>query len=156
MSYLAPNGSLPSPNGTYIAALTGSRLTLRDAHTLHTRRVINLNPDFAQRIAFIRWSPQVKNEVCVGWNGLGSGKRRSGIDKTEEEGGAPLRILIADEETIQVYDMKDDKWTATINQGFGGIRNVDFGRNQDEVIVFADYQVWWYHNNFPDLTLINL
>lgn len=89
----------------------------------------------------MRWSPQVKTEVCVSWNGLGLGKRRSGIDKTEEEGGAPLRILIADEETIQVYDMKDDKWTATINQGFGGIRNVDFGRNQDEVIVFADYQV---------------
>lgn len=114
---------------------------IRDAHSLQTKRVINLNPDFSQRICFIKWSPQVKNEVCVGWNGLASGKRRSGIDKTEEEGGAPLRLLVADEETIQVYDMKDDKWTATINQGIGGIRNVDFGRNQDEVIVFADYQV---------------
>ena len=52
-----------------------------------------------------------------------------------------MRILVADEETIQVYDLKDEKWTATINQGFGGIRNVNFGRNQDEVIVFSDYQV---------------
>ena len=52
-----------------------------------------------------------------------------------------MRILVADEETIQVYDLKDELWNATINQGFGGIRNVDFGRNQDEVIVFSDYQV---------------
>jgi len=114
---------------------------IRDAHSLQIKRIINLNPEFAQHISFMKWSPQVKNELCVGWNGLASGKRRSGIDKTEEEGGAPLRLLVADEETIQVYDMKDDKWTATINQGFGGIRNVDFGRNQDEVIVFSDYQV---------------
>ncbi|KAF8419321.1 hypothetical protein EV426DRAFT_291421 [Tirmania nivea] len=139
--YRSTNGSLPSPNGTFLSNLTGSRLMIRDAHSLQIKRIINLNPDFAQRISFMKWSPQVMNELCVGWNGLSLGKRRSGIDKTEEEGGAPLRLLVADEETIQVYDMKDDKWTATINQGFGGIRNVDFGRNQDEVIVFADYQL---------------
>lgn len=52
-----------------------------------------------------------------------------------------MRLLVADSEQIQVYDMKDDKWTATINQGFGGIKNVDFGRNQDEVIVFSDYEL---------------
>ena len=78
----------------------------------------------------------------MGWNGIKPGKRRSGIDKTEEEGGGQLRILVADEDTIQIFDMKDDKWTATINQGLGGIKNVEFGRNQDEIIVFSDYQVW--------------
>jgi len=140
---VASNGSLPSPNGTVIASLSGSRLFLRSTNTgtLQPKRVINLNPEFASRISFMRWSPKLKNDY-VGWNGLTSGKKRSGIDKTEEEGsGAPMRILVADEETIQVYDLKDEKWTATINQGFGGIRNVNFGRNQDEVIVFSDYQV---------------
>jgi WD40 repeat protein len=37
--------------------------------------------------------------------------------------------------------VKDEKWTATISQGFGGIQNVEFGRNADEVIVFSEFQV---------------
>jgi hypothetical protein len=69
------------------------------------------------------------------------GKRRSGIDNAEEEGTAMQRVLLADEETIQVFDVRDDKWTATISQGFGGIKNVEFGRNEDEVIVFSEFQV---------------
>ncbi|KAL7266450.1 hypothetical protein RUND412_011003 [Rhizina undulata] len=143
-TFRASGGSFPSPNGSLIASIVSSKLVLRSAATLQTKRVINLNPDFASRIAFMRWSPRMKNEsyCSPAWHGLPIiGKRRSGIDKSEEEGGAPLRILLADEETVQVFDVEDEKWMATINQGFGGIRNVEFGRNADEVIVFSDFQL---------------
>lgn len=90
----------------------------------------------------LKWSPHLSNSYSSpAWHGVPViGKRRSGIDKSEEEGGRQ-RILLADDETIQVYDVEDEKWTAIINQGFGGIRHVQFGRNADEVLVFSDFQV---------------
>lgn len=76
------------------------------------------------------------------WHGIPLiGKRRSGIDKSESEGGGRQRILVADEQSIHVYDVDDEKWTVCINQGFGGIKNVEFGRNADEVVVFSEFQV---------------
>lgn len=90
----------------------------------------------------MKWSPVPPSDSTgsPSWNGFRC-KRRSGIDNSEEEGRHTQRILLADDETIQVFDVNDEKWTATISQGFGGIKNVEFGRNADEVIVFSDFQV---------------
>jgi len=137
----AANGSVPSPNGTLIASIVPPKLVVRSASTLHVQRVINLNPRFASNVNFMKWSPVPSNDtISAPWNGFWC-KRRSGIDNSEEEGTITQRVLLADEETIQVFDVKDEKWTATISQGFGGIKNVEFGRNADEVVVFSEFQV---------------
>lgn len=138
----ATNGSVPSPNGAFIASIVPPKLVVRSASTLHVQRIINLNPRFASRVNFVRWSPvHLSENICSpAWNGLWH-KRRSGIDNSEEEGIVTQRVLLADDETIQVFDVKDEKWTATIGQGFGGIKNVEFGRNADEVIVFSEFQL---------------
>lgn len=68
-------------------------------------------------------------------------KRRSGIDNSDEEGTNKQRVLLADDEVIRVFDSNDEKWTAVISQGFGGIKNVEFGRNEDEILVFSEFQV---------------
>lgn len=114
--------------------------------------MIAFNQDFASKIQFIKWSPKV-NDGCADflWDKAGlHNKRRSGIDKTEEEGGHTPKILVADDEVIHVYDIRDEKWSATIHQGFGGIRNVEWGRNADEVLVFSEFQA---RSRFLDLLL---
>lgn len=137
------NGAQPAPDGSLIASIVHPRLVLRSTSTLQVRRIINLNPEFASRINFVKWSPYLDGSfTSPAWHGIPLiGKRRSGIDKSESEGGGRQRILLADEQSIQVYDVEDEKWTACINQGFGGIRNVEFGRNADEVVVFSEFQV---------------
>ncbi|KAH0541972.1 hypothetical protein FGG08_003604 [Glutinoglossum americanum] len=125
--------------------------------TLEPIRTINVNPDFASRVSFIRWSPRIVTESPPSSSSTSSlpqkssyfdcaatTKRRSGIDKTEEEGGSSIRILLADEDTVRVWDVSDAKWTATV-QGTGGglgkIVNIEFGRNADEVLVFSEFGV---------------
>ncbi|KAH0552996.1 hypothetical protein GP486_006807 [Trichoglossum hirsutum] len=149
--------SIPSPNGAFIATLVPPRLFLRSTSSLEPIRIINVNPDFASRVSFIRWSPRIATEstsTCSSvsplasrsgyFEGAATTKRRSGIDKTEEEGGSSMRILLADEDTVRVWDVSDAKWTAAV-QGVGGglgkIANVEFGRNADEVLVFSEFGV---------------
>jgi hypothetical protein len=89
----------------------------------------------------MKWSPVPQSDnTSIEWNGFMC-KRRSGIYNSAKEGDIVQRVLLADDETILVFDANDEKWTATISQGFGGIRNVEFGRNADEVVVFSDFQV---------------
>ncbi|KAF8539602.1 hypothetical protein BDD12DRAFT_881985 [Trichophaea hybrida] len=140
--FRAANSSVPSPNGTFIASIVPPKLVIRSASSLLVQRVINLNPRFASNIKFMKWSPKPQNDIngSPSWNGFWC-KRRSGIDNSEEEGIVTRRVLLADDETILVFDVKDEKWTATISQGFGGIKNVEFGRNADEIVVFSDFQL---------------
>lgn len=86
----------------------------------------------------MKWSPPPQSNVVK--IGLVC-KRRSGIDNSEEEGTCKQRLLLADDESIQVYDVDDVNWSANIKHGFEGIKNVEFGRNCEEVIVFSDFQV---------------
>ncbi|KAG0126983.1 hypothetical protein HOY82DRAFT_90218 [Tuber indicum] len=133
----------PSPNGSLIASIVHPRLVLRSTSTLQVKRTIPLNPDFASRVSFVKWSPYLNSSfTSPAWHGIPViGKRRSGVDKSEEEGGGRQRVLLADDQSIQVYDVEDEKWTAVIKQGFGGIRHLQFGRNADEVVVFSEFQL---------------
>ncbi|MCJ1283050.1 hypothetical protein MMC26_002377 [Xylographa opegraphella] len=52
------------------------------------------------------------------------------------------RILLADDETVHIFDLSDPKWQATVTGGSGHtgkIANVEFGFTKDEVIVFSDF-----------------
>lgn len=59
------------------------------------------------------------------------------------------RLLIFDDDTTRVYDLRDEKWSATINNGSGGMGknvHVEFGASQDEVLIWSDFaaclKVW--------------
>lgn len=154
------NGAQPAPNGSLIASIVHPKLILRSTTTLQVKRTINLNPEFASRINFVRWSPYLDGSFSSpAWHGIPLiGKRRSGIDKSESEGGGRQRILVADEQSIHVYDVDDEKWTVCINQGFGGIKNVEFGRNADEVVVFSEFQLKvtvWNLNTSKQIEILN-
>lgn len=72
-------------------------------------------------------------------------KRRSGIDNTEEKGTWKQRLLLADDETIEVLDVDDDEWSASFKHELESIKSVDFGSSCEEVIVFSHFHtliVW--------------
>lgn len=51
-------------------------------------------------------------------------------------------MLVADDSTTRIYDLRDEKWTAIINNGSGGMGknvHVDFGRDENEVLVWSDF-----------------
>ncbi|KAF3913105.1 hypothetical protein AA313_de0201405 [Arthrobotrys entomopaga] len=118
-------GAYPSPNGSLVASVQGSRLVLQDASTYKIKRTIQLSADLASNASFLKWSPT-----------------RTIISGQEEEqivAEAPLRILVADDQKIEVYDAEDANWKATLDPGFGGMKYIDFGGNADEVLVLSEF-----------------
>lgn len=111
----ATQNAVASTDGRHVAAIHNNHLEIRSTTTLHTIRTIVLPS--AHNYA-INWSPKCS------------------------ESQISQRILLADEEQIRVWDLLDEKWTATINNGSGGmgkIVNAEFGRTKDEVLVFSDF-----------------
>lgn len=56
----------------------------------------------------------------------------------------PLRILLVNDEIVRVYEVEDPQWKAVIRGAAGGlgkIVNVDFGSDENEVLVFSDFAV---------------
>jgi hypothetical protein len=58
-------------------------------------------------------------------------------------------VLLFDGETTRVYDLRDEKWSAVISNGSGGMGkniHVEFGATEDEVLVWSDFaaclKVW--------------
>ena len=54
------------------------------------------------------------------------------------------RFLLADQDTVHVYDLSDSRWHAMISgasSSIGSISNVEFGSTKDEVLVFSDFGV---------------
>ena len=54
------------------------------------------------------------------------------------------RLLLADDETIHIFDFSDPKWQATVPGASAGtpkLANVEFGYSEDEVVVFSEFGV---------------
>lgn len=52
------------------------------------------------------------------------------------------RVCVFDEETTRVYDLRHEKWNSIISNGSGGLGkvvHVEFGANEDEVLVWSDF-----------------
>ncbi|KAK8245229.1 hypothetical protein HDK77DRAFT_247337 [Phyllosticta capitalensis] len=108
-----------SPDGAYVASLLGSRLQIRATCSLSIVRSIPLPSTL-----------NVKNPPLVRWSPVHS-----------NSSGA-LRVLLADETNVRVWDLGDKQWSAKINNGSGGmgkIVNVEFGHSADEILVFSDF-----------------
>lgn len=57
---------------------------------------------------------------------------------------APCRILLADNDTVRVYNAHEPQWSALItgaSSNIGKIANVDFGHTSDEILIFSDFGV---------------
>lgn len=140
-AFKAANDSVPSTDGTFIASTVGHQFVIRTSSNLQIHRIVNLDPSFASKVNIIKWSPIPQTDrTPFAWNGLIC-TRRNGIDSSAEKGNVVQRVLLADDESIKVFDVRDEKWTATISLGCGGIKNVEFGRNADEVVIFSDFQL---------------
>jgi len=71
----------------------------------------------------------------MGWSSLRS-------NTTEvNDGDVPQRFFLADEKTVEIYDSLDNTWSATVNQGHGAIKAVEFGKDINEIVVTSDFQV---------------
>ncbi|KAI9842702.1 MAG: hypothetical protein M1837_006987 [Sclerophora amabilis] len=113
----------PSPDGGLVATLLNTKLILRSTISFEIVRTITISPEFASQVSFLRWSPP---------------------EKTSEGGTGPVRVLLADDDTVCAWDVRDPSWSVTINGaggGIGRILNVEFGPNTDEILVFTDYGI---------------
>ncbi|KAK6353153.1 hypothetical protein TWF696_005142 [Orbilia brochopaga] len=120
-------GSHPSPDGSLIASVQGSRLLLQDVDTYEIKRTIQLSAELSN-ICFLKWSPHGASLPA---------------DTGESESNPPstprMRFLVADEQVVEVYDAYDEEWKAVVTPGFGGVKNVDFGGSEDEVLILSEF-----------------
>ncbi|KTW28958.1 hypothetical protein T552_01588 [Pneumocystis carinii B80] len=106
-------GAVPSLSGSYLASLVyPSRLIIRSTASLSIKRVINLDPEFFQRIIFLKW--------CY----------IEGSDK----------ILVADDKNAKAWIIEDEKWELNISDGYG-IKNIQWGQNGSEILVWTDFML---------------
>ena len=124
--------SLPSPDGALIATLQQSSLDISSYNGEHFR-TIPLPPEFIARCRFIRWSR---------WGGVAEKAiQQRGDDEKQSQCN---RILLADDDTVRLYDVNDPSWSALIERAasnLGRIADVAFGYNPNEFLVFSDFGV---------------
>ena len=117
------------PHAPIVAAIHNSRLLLRSSIDGTVLRSIQLEVAFAARCRKIKWLKSLQSG-------------RDGPMDGEKSG--PSRILLADDDTVHIFDLSDSKWHATVTGGSGStgkIANVEFGFTKDEVLVFSDFGV---------------
>jgi WD40 repeat protein len=111
-----------------IAVIRQSRLLIYLSTTSKILHSIPLTTQFASGCKRVRWyEPTTKSEA------------------SELLQPSPIgRVLLADDDTIHIYDAYDIKFHVTINGASGNtgrIAHVNFGAKPDEVIVFTDFNV---------------
>ncbi|KAH3916407.1 hypothetical protein HBI56_045130 [Parastagonospora nodorum] len=133
--------SVPSPTASHIACLSGARLQIRCLTTFEIIRSISIPNSHDIRNSRLAWSPQ-SSALNAHDNDESTPPRRSHALRSD-------RILIFDDETTRIYDLRDDKWSAVISNGSGGMGknvHVEFGATADEVLVWSDFaaclKVW--------------
>lgn len=118
LTSLGYESSSISPDGVHIATPNGAQLQVRRISTLEIVLDTDIPSNPLTKFHCIRWSPIVK-----------------GV-------GASCRFLVSDEDTVHVRDLEDPDWSATIDNGSGGmgkIANVEFGSDDSEILVFSGF-----------------
>ena len=118
-----------SPDGALIATLQQSRLIISSSHNREVIRKFPLPQDFIQRCRFLRW--YTSNDLTE------KATKEQGHGHCEQPG----RILLADDDTVRVYDINDPTWLAVIDKAasnLGRIVEIAFGRTLNEVLIFSD------------------
>ena len=116
----ASQQAVPSPDGSLVAAVQQSQLVLRST--------------IDDQIISSYCLPSINNNI---YRHLKLSHRSSltGVDN-------PLRVLVANDDTIHVFEVQSPQWKAVIHSAAGNmgkIAQADFGANEDEVVVFSDF-----------------
>lgn len=111
-----------------MATLQQSRLMITSSHNMVTTVVQTypLPQDFVSKSRFLRWYRSVS----------------STRDTAKEQGNG--RILLADDDTVHIYDVDNPTWHAIIDKAasnLGRIAEVAFGHTPNEVVIFSDFGV---------------
>ena len=109
----------PSSDGTYIATILQSQLLIRSASSGQVIQTYPLPRNDGDLYRHLKWSGH----------------------RDTSNTGEKLRILVADNDTIRVFEVGNAQWKAVINGAAGntgGIAQVSFGANENEVLVFSD------------------
>ena len=122
---------VPSPDGEFIATVQPSSLSIRCASTSRILHTYPLPRDFYTRCRHIKWSP-VGEPTAQAF--------------TEDSASllfpSAQRILLADEDTVRVFDLTDLSWSAVIDNASNAatkIIHVAFGSTSNEIITISDF-----------------
>ena len=114
---LVPCGNLPSAaTGSYIATIYHpSHIIIRSATSLSIKRVIALCPDYIRNVNHMSWI-----------------SRRSDDHQL---------LLVSGSKLLKAFDMSDEDWELTIDEGLGGIKNAEWSESGNEILIWSIYQL---------------
>ncbi|KAH9869901.1 hypothetical protein J1614_006822 [Plenodomus biglobosus] len=129
--------AVPSPTASHIAFLSNARLLIRSLSNFEITRSISLPSSHNLRNTRIAWSPPV----------LPPTSRPSSASTPPRRSSRPPqpcsnRVLVTDDDTTRVYDLRDEKWNAVISNGSGGMGkavHAEFGASEDEVLIWTEF-----------------
>ena len=127
---LATHISVASPDGKLIATIHQSHLLLRSSLGGETVQDFELPQNFAATCRYVRWYK--------------ANDYRRKLRENRQDFQKPERVLLANDDIVLVYDANDAQWRAEISgaaSDLDSIANVEFGRTQDEIMVFSDFNV---------------
>ena len=125
--------SLPSPDSALIATVQPSSLVIRCARTNQILQTTAIPHDFSIQYRFLAWSSP-KSAIYT----------NDSTFPESESVPASLRLLVANDEDVRIYDPADLSWKAVVTNvggGLGRISDVVFGYTSDEIVVFLDFGV---------------
>ncbi len=138
-AFAASRHCAPSPDGLFIATLYASNLVIRSRETLEVVRTIRLDPRYSARVTILQWAsaitpPDIK-DARTGSQDL----------RTNDEPLARCRrILIADPDRVQIYDLTNPCWSVIIDSitaGLGPSSAIQFSRDANSILIFSALQV---------------
>jgi hypothetical protein len=136
---VATSHAIASPSGSHVACVTGARLQIRFLKSWGIVRNIGCE----LRGARVVWGMAEDGTTSTGTTTSSRGiTTSSGISPSSRTPPPSNRILVFDEDTTRVYDLRDEKWSAVISNGSGGMGknvHVEFGASEDEVLIFSDF-----------------
>src|SRR5204863_1622413 len=115
---------VPSECGRHVAILNNNRLSIVPAlGGGDPVRSIVLNDHLANRLRFLRWSPPPRQSSAT-------------ADCLDSQ-----RILCASPTQVSVWDLCDDKWSATIEiDDASSFLHVDFSATHDELVAVYEFK----------------
>ncbi|KAH7389852.1 hypothetical protein BKA66DRAFT_568771 [Pyrenochaeta sp. MPI-SDFR-AT-0127] len=140
--FKSTSSSIPSPTATHIACLSGARLQVRCLTTFDIVRSIALPSNHDLRNSRIAWSPPTTPPLLAATTSRPSTASTPPRRSSRSPPARSNRVLVSDDDTARIYDLRDDKWNAVISNGSGGLGknvHVEFGASEDEVLVWNDF-----------------
>ncbi|MCJ1249124.1 hypothetical protein MMC30_006347 [Trapelia coarctata] len=124
----ASQSAAASAHAPLIAVIHRSHLLLRSSVAGKIVRSIPLDTQIFTACKRPKWYH------CIGDDDL--------HPQSQDKQSGTSRLLLADDDTIHLYDASDPEWHVAINgvsNNSGKIAGVDFGYTANEVVVFSDY-----------------